>query len=104
MAYSVGQRTREIGVRLALGASASEVQNMVLRQGLTLTGIGVAVGVVSAMALSSLVTGLLYGVSATDPVTFIAIPIILLTVAALAIYIPARRASRVDPVVALRSA
>ena len=104
MAYAVSQRTREIGVRLALGASASEVRMMVLRQGLTLAGLGVAVGVVSAMLLSNLVTGLLYGVSATDPMTFTVIPIVLLVVAVLAIYIPARRASRVDPVIALRSA
>jgi predicted permease len=102
MAYSVTQRTRELGIRLALGATASEVRGMVFKQGLGLTGIGIVVGVASAMALANLVSSLLYGVSAIDPVTFAVIPALLIAVAALAIYIPARRASRVDPVVALR--
>jgi ABC-type antimicrobial peptide transport system permease subunit len=99
----VSQRTRELGIRLALGASGAEVRGMVLRQGLTLAALGVAVGLVVALLLTSLVSNLLYGVSATDPVTFIVIPLILVTVAAVAIFIPARRASRVDPVIALRS-
>jgi ABC-type antimicrobial peptide transport system permease subunit len=103
MAYAVSQRTRELGIRLALGASGAEVRGMVLRQGLTLAALGVAVGLVVALLLTSLVSNLLYGVSATDPVTFIVIPLILVTVAAVAIFIPARRASRVDPVIALRS-
>ncbi|HUE89247.1 MAG TPA: ABC transporter permease [Vicinamibacterales bacterium] len=103
MAYAVSQRTRELGIRLALGASGSEVRRMVLRQGLTLAGLGIAVGLVVALLLTNLVSNLLYGVSATDAVTFTAIPLILAAVAALAIVIPARRASRVDPVIALRS-
>jgi putative ABC transport system permease protein len=102
MAYSVSQRTRELGIRLALGATTGEVRGMVFRQGLTLTIVGIALGVVAAMLLSNLVSNLLFGVSAMDPVTFSVIPLILIAVAGLAIYIPARRASRVDPVVALR--
>jgi predicted permease len=103
MAYSVSQRTREIGVRLALGASVGRVQRQVLVQGLLLTGAGVIAGLAGGVALSRLVVGLLYDVSPYDPVTLTALPAILLAVAALAIYVPARRASRVDPVVALRS-
>jgi putative ABC transport system permease protein len=103
MAYSVSQRTRELGIRVALGASTGEVRAMVLRQGLALTVIGIAVGVTAALLLTSLVANLLYGINAVDPVTFTVMPLILVTVAALAIYLPARRASRVDPVIALRS-
>ena len=103
MAYSVSQRTREIGVRLALGATSGVVRWQVLRQGLTLAGIGVGGGVAIGVALSRLVVGLLYDVSPYDPATLTLIPAILLAVAALAIYIPARRASRVDPVIALRA-
>jgi ABC-type antimicrobial peptide transport system permease subunit len=102
MAYSVSQRTRELGIRLALGATSREVRGMVLRQGLMLTGIGIAIGVAVAIGLSRLVADLLYDVSAMDPMTFTVIPAVLIVVAAVAIYIPARRASRVDPVVALR--
>ena len=103
MAYSVSQRTRELGIRVALGASTSEVRGMVLRQGLVLTLAGIGVGLVAAMLLTNLVSTLLYGISALDPLTFTVIPIILMAVAAVAIYVPARRASRVDPVIALRS-
>jgi predicted permease len=102
MAYSVMQRTRELGIRVALGASAGEVRRMVFRDGLVLTLTGIGLGVVCAVALSSLVSTLLFGVSALDPLTFTLIPLILTAVAGLAIYIPARRASRVDPMVALR--
>ena len=102
MAYSVSQRTRELGIRLALGATTGEVRGMVLRQGLLLTVAGIAVGTASALVLARLVSDLLYGISAIDPLTFAVIPAVLLAVAAIAIYIPARRASRVDPVVALR--
>jgi predicted permease len=102
MAYSVTQRTRELGIRLALGATASEVRLMVFRQGLALTVLGIGVGLAAAMALANLVSTLLYGVSAVDPLTFLAIPALLIGVAALATYLPARRASRVDPVIALR--
>jgi predicted permease len=103
MAYAVSQRTRELGIRLALGASAAEVRGMVLRQGLTLAVLGVVIGLGVALLLTNLVSTLLYDVSATDPVTFTVIPVVLVAVAALAIFIPARRASRVDPVIALRS-
>ncbi len=103
IAYSVNQRTRELGIRVALGASAGEVRAMVLRQGLALTAAGIVLGVICALLLTNSVSNLLYGIGATDPVTFIVIPIILIVVAALAIYVPARRASRVDPVIALRS-
>jgi putative ABC transport system permease protein len=103
MAYSVSQRSREMGIRVALGASSSQVRRMVLGQGLLLTCIGIAVGVGAALLLTRLVSSLLYGISATDPLTFAVIPAILIAVATLALYIPARRASRVDPVIALRS-
>jgi predicted permease len=103
MAYSVTQRTRELGIRVALGASMGDVRGMVLKQGLTLTLVGIAVGLGAAMLLTNLVSNLLYGISALDPVTFTIIPIILVLVAAIATYVPARRASRVDPVIALRS-
>jgi predicted permease len=102
MAYTVSQRTRELGIRLALGARQSDVRGMVVRQGLLLAAGGVAVGLAIAVALARLVTNLLYGVTGTDPVTFAVIPLILLVVAAGATYFPAWRASRVDPVEALR--
>jgi predicted permease len=103
MAYAVSQRTRELGIRVALGASASDVRGMVLRQGLGLTAAGIGAGVAVSLLLTNLVGNLLYGISALDPLTFTVIPAVLLAVAALAIYLPARRASRVDPVIALRS-
>ena len=102
MAYAVSQRTRELGIRLALGATVREVRGMVFRQGISLTLSGIGLGLLIAALLANLVNSLLFGVSATDPITFMVIPLILLAVAALAIYIPARRASRVDPVVTLR--
>jgi macrolide transport system ATP-binding/permease protein len=102
MAYGVSQRTRELGIRLALGARQQDVRNMVVRQGLILALGGVAIGLAAAFALARLVTNLLFGVAATDPVTFTLIPIVLLAVALLASYLPAWRASRVNPVEALR--
>lgn len=102
MAYTVTQRTRELGIRLALGARQQDVRNMVVRQGVMLAIGGVVIGLGIAFALARLVTNLLFGVSATDPLTFTVIPLVLLVVALLATYIPAWRASRVDPVVALR--
>lgn len=103
MTYAVSQRQRELGVRLALGATGGGVQMMVLRQGLTLAVVGIAIGVGAGLGVSRLVGGLLYGVSTSDPLTFGAVPAVLLVVATIAIYIPARRASHVDPVEALRA-
>jgi putative ABC transport system permease protein len=103
MAYLVSQRTREIGVRLALGATRGEVFRLVLGRGLVLAGAGAAGGVGAALWLTRLMESLLFSVSRTDPVTFVAVPAALLAVAALACYVPARRAMRVDPAIALRA-
>ncbi len=102
MSYSVTRRTHEIGVRMSLGASRAQVLALVLRQGLTLAAIGLAVGLIGAILLSRLMTGLLYGVQPTDPVTYVGVGALLLLVAVAAAYVPARRATRVDPIVALR--
>jgi putative ABC transport system permease protein len=102
MAYSVTQRTQEIGIRMALGAARLDVVRMILRQGMMLAGFGLVVGLVASAALSRLVSGLLFGISATDPVVFGSVSAILAAVAFAACYIPARRATRVDPLVALR--
>jgi predicted permease len=102
MGYSVAQRRQEIGLRLALGAQPAEILRMVLRQGLILTLIGVAIGILAAHALARLATSLLYGVSAADPLTLVVVPVLLAMVALVACYVPARRAMRVDPLVALR--
>jgi putative ABC transport system permease protein len=102
MAYSVARRTREIGIRLALGAQASDVLKLVVRQGMSLALIGAGLGVGAAWALTHVLSNLLYGVSPTDPLTFVTIPLALIGVALLACYLPARRAAKVDPLTALR--
>ncbi|HXW56151.1 MAG TPA: ABC transporter permease [Candidatus Cybelea sp.] len=102
ISYSVAERTREIGVRIALGAQQEDVLGLVLSHGLRLAAIGVVVGMVAALALTQLMSGLLYGVRASDPVTFFGVAILLTLVSLLACYLPARRALRVDPMVALR--
>jgi putative ABC transport system permease protein len=102
ISYSVTQRTGEFGVRLALGASSSDVLRMVVADGMKLAGVGIATGLAGAFALSRLIVSVLYGVTSTDVVTLLGVPIILLVVAIVACYVPARRATRVDPLVALR--
>ena len=103
MSYSVSWRTQEIGIRMALGAKRADVLRMVVRQGMTMTLIGLALGLVGIVAMSRVLAGMLYGVSPTDPLTFTGVSIVLLAVALLACLIPARRATRVDPIVALKT-
>jgi putative ABC transport system permease protein len=102
ISYTVSQRKREIGIRLALGAQSGDVVSMVLRQGAKLALVGVCIGVIAAFGLARLMTSLLFGVTAHDPLTFAAVAALLILIALLACYIPARRAMKVDPMVALR--
>jgi ABC-type antimicrobial peptide transport system permease subunit len=102
MAYSVQQRTQEIGIRMALGAESHDVRNLVVGQGMRLALIGVAIGIAGAFGLTRLIATLLYGVKTWDPATFATVPLILAAVALFAVWLPARRATRIDPVDALR--
>ena len=103
IAHGVTERTHEIGVRLALGAERHHVLGLIVRQALTMAVAGTAIGVLGAFALSRTMQGLLFGVKATDPLTLVAVVATLLTVTLIACYLPARRAMRVDPTLALRS-
>ncbi|HEY2431943.1 MAG TPA: ABC transporter permease [Vicinamibacterales bacterium] len=103
MAYSVEQRTQEIGIRLALGAPLAQVRRMVIAQGMALSLIGVAIGLAAAFGLARLITAFLFGVTAKDPLVFSGVPLVLAAVAFVAVWLPARRASKVDPIIALRA-
>jgi putative ABC transport system permease protein len=102
MAYVVSEQTHEIGIRLALGAPRPNVLAMIFRRGMITTAAGLAIGIPAAYALARLMESLIFGISATDPSTFVGIPLALVAATALAIYVPARRAMRIDPIVALR--
>jgi len=103
VSYAASQRTQEIGVRMALGASRSEILRLVLGRGLVLVGGGLATGLAAALAVSRLLSNFLFNVSPSDPVTFVGVPLLLGGMALVASYIPAFRATRIDPAVALRS-
>jgi len=102
ISYLVGQRTHEIGIRMALGARQSDVLRQILGESMKMTVIGIFIGLLAALGLTRLMANMLFGVSATDPVTFVGVGAILAIVAMAACYVPARRAMRVDPIVALR--
>jgi putative ABC transport system permease protein len=102
MSYSVAQRTHEIGIRMALGAQRNDVLKLTIWQGFKLVITGVTIGLAAAFVLTRVMSSLLFGISATDPITFLAISIVLVAVALLASYVPALRATRVDPMLALR--
>jgi putative ABC transport system permease protein len=102
MAYATAQRTHEIGLRMALGAQSRDVLKLIVTQGMVLALIGVAIGLLASLALTRWLKTLLFGVSATDPLTFVVLSLLLLAVALGACWIPARRATKVDPMIALR--
>jgi len=103
LSYTVAQRTQEIGIRMALGAEAKDVLGLVMKQGMALAALGITIGLASAVALTRLLAGLLFGVGPTDVVTYAAVSAIMALAAVLACYLPARRAARTDPLLALRS-
>ena len=103
ISYTVAQRTQEIGVRMALGAGSDKVQRLVLKQAVSMALIGIAIGVAGALIATRFLAGILYGVSTTDPLTFVGVAVFLTGVAILASYLPARKASRIEPTIALRS-
>jgi putative ABC transport system permease protein len=103
LAFAVAQRQREIGVRMALGAGLGDVRRMVVRDGMRAVLPGVVLGLAGALAVSRLLRGMLYGVSASDPLTFLSVAAVLTAVALLASWLPARRATRVDPMIAIRA-
>jgi putative ABC transport system permease protein len=102
MAYMVAEQTHDIGIRMALGAERQNVLGMIFRRGMITIAAGLLVGLPIAWAFARLMASLIFGVTANDPATFVAIPLALIAAASLAIYIPARRATRIDPIIALR--
>jgi ABC-type antimicrobial peptide transport system permease subunit len=102
LSYSVQQRSQEIGIRMALGAEGKDVSRMVVRQGMQMAGVGIVIGLMGALVLSRLLTALLYGVKPYDPLTFVSVSLVLAICALAACWIPARRATRMDPMLALR--
>ena len=104
LVYSVQQRTHEIGIRMALGARREDILRMFLRTGVALAGVGIVAGLVFSAATASMMASLLYGVRPHDPAVFLIVPLVLLAVAALASYLPARRATKVNPMIAFREA
>jgi len=102
ISYAVSQRTREIGVRMALGARPADVLRMILAEGLKLVAVGVALGVAAALMLTRLLEGMIYGVSMRDPLIFVLVNLLMVAVSLAACYVPALRATRVDPITALR--
>jgi len=104
LAYIVGQRSREIGIRMALGARREDILKMFLRRGIVLAGVGVVVGLVVSASSASVMASLLYGVRPHDPAVFLIVPLLLFGIAVLSSYLPARRATKVDPLIALREA